>query len=152
MNGLPIANLATAKFKTDRCGRDRGSALVVAITLTFVFMAGAFIWLSTTVDQSIHDRGQAASVAFQSARAAAQSIDIAAAREGRIEIDPALAEQAARRTAARLLAANGDSGNLVGLRIDGTDVTVTIEITTTGRAVTGSGSASARASFDAANS
>jgi hypothetical protein len=143
---------ARATPTTGQAERDRGAALVAAITLTFVFMAGAFIWLSTTVDQSIHDRGQAASIAFQSARAAAQSIDVAAAREGRIEIDRALAEQSARSTAARLLAANGDSGAIVGIRIDGTDVTVTVEITTTGRRVTGSGSASARASFDAFNS
>ena len=131
MSSLDTTDQAVAPFE-----RDRGTALVAAITLTFVFMAGAFIWLSTTVDQSIHDHGQAASVAFQSARAAAQSIDITAAREGRLEIDPVLAERAARTTTARLLAANGDSGSLIGLRIDGTDVTVTIEITTTGRVAT----------------
>jgi hypothetical protein len=131
--------------------RDRGAAVVAAVTLTFVFMAGAFVWLSTTVDQSLHDRGQAAAVAFQAARAAAQEIDDAAAHEGRMVLDRASAAQAARATVAHLLASNGDSGSLVGLRIDDNRVTVTVEITTTGRAVTGSATATAQAAFDAGN-
>jgi hypothetical protein len=122
--------------------------MVAAVTLTFTFMAGAFVWLSTTVDQSVHDRGQAAAVAFQSARAAAQAIDEDAAREGQISLDLVRAEQAARATAVRLLASNGDTGSIVGLRIDGNRVTVTVEITTTGRSVTGSGTATAQAAFD----
>lgn len=128
--------------------RDRGAAIVAAVTLTFTFMAGAFVWLSATVDQSLHDRGQAAAVAFQSARAAAQAIDEDAARQGHIALDIARAEQAARGAAARLLASNGDTGSIVGLRFDGNRVTVTVQITTTGRAVTASGSATAQAAFD----
>jgi hypothetical protein len=131
---------------------DRGSAVVLSVTVCFVFMAGAFVWLSTVVDQAVHDRGQATAVAFQAARAAAQSIDVDAARDGRIAVDPDLAEQAARLATQRLLAANGDSGRLTSLRIDGPRVTVTVEITTTGRVVTGVGSATARAAFDADSS
>jgi hypothetical protein len=75
-----------------------------------------------------------------------------AARDCRIAVDPDLAEQAARLATQRLLAANGDSGRLTSLRIDGPRVTVTVEITTTGRVVTGVGSATARAAFDADSS
>lgn len=128
--------------------RDRGAATVAALTLMFAFMAGAFVWLSTAVDRSLHDRGQAAAVAFQAARSGAQAIDEQAARAGRLELDAARAEQAVRATVARLLAANGDAGRLVSVRLDGVRVIVTVEISTTGRSVTGTGTASARLSFD----
>ncbi len=127
---------------------DRGSATVLALTLSFVFMAGAFIWLSATVDQTLHDRTQAAAVAFQAARAGAQQVDESAARRGVVVIDRARAVSAARSATARLLAGAGDRGALTAVRISGPRVTVTVAVTTGGKRVTGSGSATATIGFD----
>lgn len=119
------------------------------ITLCFAFLAGAVVWLSRTVDQSLDDRTNAAAIAFQAARAGAQQVDRQAARAGAIVVDPAAARQAALTTTARLLSANGDTGSLTSLSIDGPRVTVSVTITTTGRPSTGTGTASAVAGVDA---
>jgi hypothetical protein len=128
---------------------DRGSAIVATLTLTFVLMAGAFIWLSRTVDRSLHDRSQATSVAFQAARAGAQAVDLEASNADTIVLDATRAAAAARVTATLLLTANGDSGEVGLVRVDGPRVTVTVTITTTGRRAVGTSSATAHIGFDA---
>lgn len=128
--------------------RDRGSATVAALTLSFAFMAGAFIWLTTSVDQSLHDRTQASAVAFQAARAGAQQLDVRAARQGRVVINRGRAVGAARAAASRLLAGGGDRGGLTAVRISGNRVTVTVTISTGGRSVRGTGTATAVIGFD----
>ncbi|HQV56815.1 MAG TPA: hypothetical protein PKV27_02305 [Ilumatobacteraceae bacterium] len=130
---------------------ERGSSTVAALTLAFVFMAGGFIWLSRTVDQSINDRSQAAAVAFHAARAAAQQIDPAAARRGQIVIDSTRAVSAARQSVAVQLAGTSDSGVLESIQISGRTVTVVVVIDTTGRTARGSGSATASIGFDDGN-
>lgn len=135
----------TARAEVDA---DRGSAIVATLTLTFVFMAGAFIWLSRTVDRTLHDRAQATAVAFQAARAGAQSVDVEASRDGAIVLDSERVVVAARAAAARLLAANGDTGGVDLVRIAGPRVTVTVTITTTGRRAVGTSSATAHLGFD----
>lgn len=130
---------------------DRGSSTVAALTLAFVFMAGGFIWLSRTVDQSINDRSQAAAVAFQAARAAAQKIDPAEARRGRVVIDVPNAITAAKQSVAVLLGGSSDSGALEDIQINGRRVTVVVVITTTGRTARGSGTATASIGFDDGN-
>jgi hypothetical protein len=129
--------------------RDSGSATVLMITLCFTFLAGSLVWLSSTVDQSLDDRTNAAAIAFQAARAGAQSIDPASARAGRAVVDPIAARAAVAETTARLLAANGDIGSLTAMSIDSNRVTVSVTITTTGRAATGTASASAVVGVDA---
>jgi len=132
--------------------RDRGSAVVATLTFAFVFMAGAFIWLSRTVDRSLHDRSQATAVAFQAARAGAQQVDGDASRAaGGVVVDQDRAIAAARSTAASALSANGDTGSVVRVSIDGKQVTVTVTITTSGRAVSGTATATAHFGFDAAD-
>jgi len=131
-------------------GRDRGSATVAALTLCFAFMAGALIWLSRTVDQSVHDRTQAASVAFQAARAGAQEVDLDDDDVGTVVLHAPRATEAVRRAATELLAANGDTGEVTDIAIAGATVTVTVTITTTGRPSVGVGTAVARAGFDRA--
>ena len=121
---------------------------MATLTLSFVFMAGAFIWLSATVDRSLHDRSQAASVAFQAARAGAPAVDPASVRGGAVGVDNARAAAAVRSTASRLLAANGDTGEVTEIRITGSQVTVTVVITTSGRRAVGTASAAAHAGFD----
>jgi hypothetical protein len=113
------------------------------ITLCFVFLAGSLVWLSRTVDQSLHDRTNAAAIAFQAARAGAQALEPAAARQGVAIVDPVAARLAVTATAERLLAANGDTGSLSAVTIQSNRVTVSVSITTTGRSATGTASASA---------
>jgi hypothetical protein len=128
--------------------QDRGSAIVATLTLTFVLMAGGFIWLSRTVDRSLHDRAQATAVAFQAARAGAQSVDVAASHAGAIVLDERRAIAAATAAASRLLAANGDTGSVDSVRIDGPRVMVVVTITTSGRRAVGTSSATAHLGFD----
>ena len=132
--------------------RDRGSAVVATLTFSFVFMAGAFIWLSRTVDRSLHDRSQATAVAFQAARAGAQQIDLGASRRaGAPVLDAERAVAAARASATRTLAANGDRGAVGAITVDGVRVTVTVVISTSGRSVDGTATATAHYGFDAAD-
>ena len=129
--------------------RDTGSATVLMVTLCFTFLAGSLLWLSRTVDQSLHDRTDAAAVAFQAARAGAQALDSDSARAGLATIDPSAARVAVMSTIERLLTANGDTGSLTALSIENNRVTVSVTITTTGRPATGTGSATAVAGVDA---
>ncbi len=133
-----------------RVDRDRGSAVVATLTLSFVVMAGAVIWLSRTVDRSLHDRSQATAVAFQAARAGAQQIDLEASRRsGSLALDPDRAIGAARAAVATGLAANGDRGSVGSIIVDRPQITVTVVITTSGRTVSGTATATAHFGFDA---
>jgi hypothetical protein len=128
--------------------RDRGAAAVLMITLTFGFLAGALLWLSRTVDQSLHDRSNAQAIAFQAARAGAQALDPIAARSGVIALDASAARHAVTATANALLRANGDTGSVTAMSIDGNRVTVSVTVTTTGRPASGTASATAVAGID----
>jgi hypothetical protein len=118
------------------------------ITLCFMFFAGALIWLSRTVDQSLHDRTNAVAIAFQAARAGADMLDATSARAGAPIVDPIAARLAVATTTNRLLAANGDSGSLVAVSIVSNRVTVSVSITTTGRPATGTASVTAVTGVD----
>ncbi len=131
-----------------RVDRDVGSATVLMITLCFTFLAGSLLWLSRIVDQSLHDRTNAAAVAFQAARAGAQALDSGSARAGSLTIDPDAARAAVISKIESLLTANGDTGSLTALSIENNRVTVSVTITTTGRPATGTGSATAVAGVD----
>ena len=133
---------------TRPANRDVGSATVLMITLCFTFLAGALLWLSRTVDQSLNDRTNAAAVAFQAARAGAQALDTDSARAGVSIIDPVAARLAVGTTMRRLLAANGDTGSLTALSILSNRITVSVTITTTGRPATGTASVTAVAGVD----
>jgi hypothetical protein len=118
------------------------------ITLCFTFLAGALVWLSRTVDQSLDDRTNAVAIAFQAARAGAQELDADSARMGVSLIDPVTARQAVGTTMRRLLAVNGDSGSLAALSIVRNRITVSVTITTTGRPATGTATVTAVAGVD----
>jgi len=127
---------------------DRGSATVTGVVLMFAFTAGAIIWLARDVDRAVSDRASAQSIAFQAARSGAQQVDIAALRVrpgAPISIDPALARPAVESTAARLLDAYGLDGMVTAIDVAGDRVTVSLEVQTAGRTVTGTGSARAQA-------
>jgi hypothetical protein len=122
--------------------------MVTGVVLLFAFTAGAIIWLARDVDRAVSDRASAQSIAFQAARSGAQQVDIESLRRlpsGPIAIDAALARPAVESTAARLLDAYGLDGAITAIDVAGDRVTVSLEIHTAGRTVTGTGSARAQA-------
>lgn len=121
---------------------------MLMITLSFAFLTGGLLWLSRTVDQSLHDRNNAQAIAFQAARAGAQALDPVAARAGVIAIDVSSAQTRVASTAAALLRANGDTGSVTAVSIDGNRVTVSVTVTTTGRPASGTASATAVVGID----
>ena len=126
---------------------ELGSAMVTGVVLMFAFTAGAIIWLSRDVDRAVSDRASAQSIAFQAARSGAQQIDLDALRRrpgAPIEVDPDLARPAVASTAERLLDAYDLDGRITGIDVVADRVTVTIEIESAGRVVTGTGSARAQ--------
>lgn len=132
-----------------RCRGDRGSSMVTGVVLMFAFTAGAIIWLARDVDRAVSDRAAAQSIAFQAARSGAQQVDVDAVRRlpgGPIAVDPDMARPAVASTAARLLDAYGLDGRIIGIDVVDNLVTVTLEVETAGRTVTGTGSARAQGS------
>ena len=126
---------------------ERGSAMVTGVVLMFAFTAGAIIWLSRDVDRAVSDRASAQSIAFQAARSGAQQIDLDALRRrpgAPIEVDPGLARPAVASTAERLLDAYDLDGRITAVDVVADRVTVTLEIESAGRVVTGTGSARAQ--------
>jgi hypothetical protein len=122
--------------------------MVTGVVLLFAFTAGAIIWLARDVDRAVSERASAQSIAFQAARSGAQQVDVGSLRrlpDGPIAIDPALARPAVESTAARLLDAYGLDGTIIAIDVAGDRVTVSLEIHTAGRTVTGTGSARAQA-------
>jgi type IV secretory pathway protease TraF len=123
---------------------DRGASTVAVITLCFVFMTGALIWLSHTVDRTLNNRADAAEVALQAARAGAQAIDITVLTQaGVLALDQGQVGPRAQQAAAQVLAQLGETGAVTAVTVDGLRVTVTVQITTTGRPVSASASATA---------
>jgi hypothetical protein len=121
--------------------------MVTGVVLMFAFTAGAIIWLSRDVDRAVSDRASAQSIAFQAARSGAQQVDLDALRRrpgAPIELDPDLARPAVASTAERLLDAYDLDGRITGIDVAADRVTVTLEIGTAGRIVTGTGSARAQ--------
>lgn len=149
-----VTETSPATTPTGRVGRrvDDGSATVMMLVLMFAFLAGALIWLSTTVDATIHKRSEATAIAFQAARAGAQQLDLAVTRaSGVVTIDPVAAARAVQSAAMSLLAANSETGTVTGVHVTGATVSVTVTITTTGRPAIGSASVTAQPGFDGAN-
>ena len=66
-------------------------------------------------------------------------------------IDAELAVAAARASVARALASNGDSGAVTAISVAGDRVTVTVVISTSGRSMSGTATATAHFGFDAAD-
>lgn len=124
---------------------ERGSGLVVAITSLFAFTFLGLVWLAHDVDRAVSNESAAQSIAFQAARAAAQSTDVSSLRSGAVAIDPELARQAASVAAERLFDSYRVDGALVRCDVsaDGSKVTVEVTITDTGVTTRGVGIVSA---------
>jgi len=104
---------------TPRRRGERGQTLVfvVGITLALILLAG----LSIDGGRILSGRATALDEAQEAARSAAQQLDQAALRQGRVAtIDPAPAERAAQQ----YLAATGDHGVV---SVSGSDVTVSVQ-------------------------
>ena len=128
-----------------RLSDDRGTGVVAALTLMFVFTAGALIWLSRDVDRADQARSDASSIAFQAARSGAQQfVEDQLFGSTAPSIDPERARDAVSSTTANLLARFGESGAVTSIAINGDRVTVTVTVTVAGRTVHGTGSARAR--------
>ncbi len=120
--------------------------MVTGVVLMFAFTAGAIIWLARDVDRAVSDRASAQSIAFQAARSGAQQIDVDVLRRpaGTVAIDLDRAGSAVEDTAARLLDAYDLAGRITAVDVVGDRITVTLEVDTAGRTVTGTGSARAQ--------
>ncbi len=114
-----------------RRGRgDRGSAVVASLVLLFAFTAGGVIWLSRDVNRVVSNRSAAQSIAFQSARAGAQQVEVGSLRGGdssSIVIDEPRAREEGRRIADQLFGAYGVVGTS-SMAIVGVTVSVTVTI------------------------
>lgn len=127
-------------------GRDRGAATVTAIVLMFSFSAVAVVWLARDVDRSLSNRSAANAIAFQSARAGAQHVDVRRVRAGDIANVPLDRERAileARRTAHRLFDSYGADGSVMTVLVRDDAVTVTVEVRDAASTVSGTGTARA---------
>lgn len=116
---------------------DRGSAMVVAFLMMLTLTGGSILWLSRDVDRAVNARAQADSLAFQTARQAAQAIEPASLRDGTPRIAAAAAVDRAEATFPELAAAIGVEGRVVTTEVREDRVTVTVELSEAGRTVTG---------------
>ena len=130
-----------------RRGRgERGSAVVTALVLLFVFTAGGVVWLSRDVNRVITNRSAAQSIAFQSARAGAQQVDVGALRssgEPTVILNEERARVEGRRIADELFGAYDVTGTSA-MSISGDTVTVTVTIEDPDGDARASGSVQAR--------
>ena len=112
------------------CG-ERGSAMVTSLVLLFTFTAGGVIWLSRDVNRVVTNRSVAQSIAFQSARAGAQQVEVGSLRSvssSEVVIDHERAREAAHLIANQLFGNYGVRGSSsIAIRGDIVTVTVTIE-------------------------
>lgn len=120
--------------------------MVTTLVLLFAFTAGGVIWLSRDVNRVITNRSAAQSIAFQSARAGAQQVDVGALRgsgDPAVVLNEQRARAEGRRIADELFGAYGVSGTS-SMTIDGDTVTVTVTIEDPDGDATASGSVQAQ--------
>lgn len=116
--------------RTRRGRGQRGSAVVTALVLLFAFTAGGVIWLSRDVNRVVTNRSAAQSIAFQSARAGAQQVELGSLRSGvspTVELNEDRARSEGARIASELFDAYGVTGTST-MSINGDTVTVTVTI------------------------
>jgi Tfp pilus assembly protein PilX len=99
----PVGPSAAARPR--RLRGDRGTTFVAAMVVMFTVTGAAAVYLARDVNQRVSDRSALQSIAFQSARAGAQQIEISGLRSDTVTvvaIDTPAAERAARLVAIRL--------------------------------------------------
>lgn len=111
-----------------RCRGDRGTALVTAMVLLFSFTAAGVVLLARDYDDRIATRSTAQAIAFQAARVGAQQVAVGSLRDvGTITVDEDAAVEQATRAARELLAAYGETGEVM-VTVTGDRVTVVVAI------------------------
>ena len=127
-----VADVAdTADRGVGRGRGERGTAIITASVLLFTLTAGGILYLSRDVNRVVTNRSAAQSIAFQSARAGAQQVDVDALRNGggeRVEIDERAAETESARIGRLLLDAYGLEGSVSPPEIDGDTVTISVTV------------------------
>lgn len=128
---------AAATDRRRRWSGDRGSGLVAGIAFIFAFTFLGLVWLARDVDRGISNRSTANSVAFQSARSAAQAAYPQGLRDGgEPSIDVIGANAAAASTATQLFGEYGVIGT-VEIQVTIDSVTAFVTITDGGIIATG---------------
>ena len=125
---------------------DGGSAVVLTLVLLATLTSGSVIWMTRELSSTVAARTLAMEVAHQSARVGAQQLDEDALRaRGEVVVDARAAEEA---VLAELDSARGSLGDgdpftlmLVGLEVDGAQVTTEVEVRGAGAPVTVTGRA-----------
>lgn len=103
---------------------DRGSGYVAAFIVLFATLAFGGVAVIADTGRIISADRRASAVAFEAARAAAQTSDTGALRNGGRSLDRIAAEAAARRTATDLLA--GSDGTVSRVDVDADQVSVSV--------------------------
>lgn len=135
---------APTEVVTSRWRGDDGAGLATALVLLFAFTVSGVVWLARDVDRAISNRGAAQSIAFQAARTGAQQIDLVTLRStGVVVLDDGAARLASAETVDRLLAAYELDGRVVRISVGADRVEVEVQVTDSGRTVTGVGGARA---------
>lgn len=130
MTDLDASDVALSGQPTRRGRGERGSAVVAALVLLFAFTAGGVIWLSRDVNRVVSNRSAAQSIAFQSARAGAQQVEVGSLRgdvSSEVVIDEVRAREAVGAAADRFFDSYGVNGSW-SMAVDGDTVTVTVTI------------------------
>jgi hypothetical protein len=125
---------------------DRGSAVVLTLVLLATLTSGSVIWMTRELSSTVAARTLAMEVAHQAARVGAQQLDEGVLRSrGEVVVDARAAEEA---VLAELDSAGGSLGDgdpftlmLVGLEVDGAQVTTEVEVRGAGAPVTVTGRA-----------
>jgi Tfp pilus assembly protein PilX len=112
----------------ERLLNERGSGLVAGIVMMFSFTFLGLVWLAHDVDRGLSNESTAQSIAFQSARSAAQQTSIADARSGSVGIDPSRACASAADAASRLFVSYAVNGEVARCEVDVERLRVTVEV------------------------
>lgn len=123
----------------NRLRGEHGSGLVAGIVLVFAFTFLGMVWLARDVDRGISNRSAAQSIAFQSARSAAQAVSVGDLRRHPDvqSIDEQTARTAAVTTADALFRSYGVDGSITSIEVAGDRASVTVVITDGDVTVTG---------------
>ena len=130
----------SAENHAARVSGDRGAGMVAGLAIIFAFTFAGLVWLARDVDRGLSNQSAAQSIAFQAARAGAQSAEVDALRAGDFTtLDEPRAEAAATSIANRLFESYGVEGHVIGVDANGGKVTVIVEIVDGSQTVRGEG-------------
>src|SRR5262245_17397293 len=101
---------------------ERGAGYLAAFIVLFSVVGVAGVGILIDGGRIVSAERQCTSIALEAARAGANALDSAAARNGTVVVDPAAAQAAARAAAASFVAGSGAS--LQSVSVNGNRVTV----------------------------